>query len=84
MDETVGRGRDETDKERIDRNLLELLNELRVALPGVQVLFAILLVLPFNSGFDRVNGFQEVVYLLTLLWFALPLLPADRGLRSTD
>src|SRR4051794_21072916 len=37
----------ESDKERIDRELIELLNELRVALPGVQVLFAFLLVVPF-------------------------------------
>ena len=42
-------GRDETEEERLDRNLLELLGELRVALPGVQVLFAFLLVVvPFN------------------------------------
>ena len=36
---------DEDDKERVDRELIELLNELRVALPGVQVLFAFLLIL---------------------------------------
>lgn len=61
------RGRNETDKERIDRNLTELLGELRVALPGVQVLFAFLLVLPFNSGFADVTSFQRNVYLFTLL-----------------
>ncbi|MBA2522617.1 MAG: hypothetical protein H0V25_04715 [Solirubrobacterales bacterium] len=60
-------GRNETEKERIDRNLIELLNELRVALPGVQVLFAFLLVLPFNQGFTSVTNFQKVVYLVTLL-----------------
>ena len=60
-------GRNETEKERIDRNLIELLNELRVALPGVQVLFAFLLVLPFNQGFTTVTDFQKVVYLVTLL-----------------
>ena len=59
--------RDETDLERADRNLGELLGELRVALPGVQVLFAFLLVVPFNSGFDRATGFQENLYLVTLL-----------------
>src|SRR3954451_4684869 len=60
-------GRDETEKERIDRNVIELLNELRVALPGVQVLFAFLLVLPFNQGFTSVTNFQKTVYLVTLL-----------------
>lgn len=60
-------GRNETEKERVDRNLLELLNELRVALPGVQVLFAFLLVLPFSSGFADVTRFQRDVYLFTLI-----------------
>ena len=60
-------GRPETKNERADRNLTELLAELRVALPGVQVLFAFLLVVPFNSGFDRVSGFGEGVYFFTLL-----------------
>ena len=40
----------------LDRELIELLNELRVALPGVQVLFAFLLILPFSSGWDQVDG----------------------------
>jgi hypothetical protein len=60
-------GRRETEKERRDRNLLELTSELRVALPGVQVLFAFLLVVPFNSGFDDVSAFQETVYFATLM-----------------
>ena len=64
-------GRNETEKERIDRNLIELLNELRVALPGVQVLFAFLLVLPFSQGFADVTSFQKVVFLVTLLATAL-------------
>lgn len=63
--------RDESELERIDRNMLELLNELRVALPGVQVLFAFLLVLPFNQGFEDVSSFQKNVYLVTLLTTAL-------------
>lgn len=63
--------RDETELERLDRNLLELLNELRVALPGVQVLFAFLLVLPFNSRFSQVTGFQKGVYLFTLIVTAI-------------
>ncbi len=64
-------GRDETELERIDRNMVELLNELRVALPGVQVLFAFLLVLPFNQRFETVTQFQKDVYLVTLLTTAL-------------
>src|SRR3954452_18766272 len=59
--------RGETDLERAGRNLTDLLGELRVALPGVQVLFAFLLVVPFNTGFSRATGFQEKVYLVTLL-----------------
>jgi Family of unknown function (DUF6328) len=60
-------GREETEKERVDRNLLELTGELRVALPGVQVLFAFLLVVPFNARFLEVTDFQQAVYLVTLL-----------------
>ena len=60
-------GRPETDAERVDRNLGELLGELRVALPGVQVLFAFLLVVPFNQRFAEVTPFQEKVYFATLL-----------------
>ncbi len=59
--------RDETPFERADRNLLELLNELRVALPGVQVLFAFLLVVPFNQGFDRMTAFERRLYFGVLL-----------------
>ena len=61
----------ETPKERVDRNLLELTSELRVALPGVQVLFAFLLVVPFNGRFVEVSPFQEKVYLATLLLTAV-------------
>jgi hypothetical protein len=59
--------RDETPSERADRNLAELLQELRVALPGVQVLFAFLLIVPFNQGFTRVTPLQEKVYFGVLL-----------------
>jgi hypothetical protein len=59
--------RDETPFERADRNLAELLGELRVALPGVQVLFAFLLVVPFSEGFARVTEFQQSIYFATLL-----------------
>jgi hypothetical protein len=67
----AGTGRDETEKERLDRNLEELLGELRVALPGVQVLFAFLLVVPFNQGYTRMSEFDKGVYFATLLATAL-------------
>ncbi len=57
---------DETEKERLDRNLMELLGELRIALPGVQVLFAFLLAVPFQVGFQHVTSFQRDVYFFTL------------------
>jgi Family of unknown function (DUF6328) len=60
-------GREETDNERLDRNLGELLGELRVALPGVQVLFAFLLAVPFNTRFADLHPGQERLYLITLL-----------------
>jgi hypothetical protein len=64
-------GRDESEAERLDRNLSELLQELRVALPGVQVLFAFLLAVPFQQNFTKITGFQEKVYFVTLLLTAL-------------
>src|SRR5215211_6163002 len=61
-------GRKETEQERVDRNLQELLGELRVALPGVQVLFAFLLVVPFNQRFPEITSFEKTVYFVTLLF----------------
>jgi hypothetical protein len=63
--------RGETHYERADRNLAELLQELRVALPGVQVLFAFLLTVPFTTRFERVTPAQEKLYFGTLLLTAL-------------
>lgn len=60
-------GREESEAERLDRNLSELLQELRVALPGVQVLFAFLLAVPFQQNFTKITPFQERVYFATLL-----------------
>src|SRR5712691_1183771 len=57
--------RHETELERYDRNLNELLGELRVALPGVQVLFAFLLVAPFNQRFGSVSSFERRLYFAT-------------------
>ena len=70
MDERPS-GRDESEAERLDRNLGELLQELRVALPGVQVLFAFLLAVPFQQGFSKISGFEKDVYFATLLSTAL-------------
>jgi hypothetical protein len=64
-------GRDETEEERLDRNLSELLQELRVALPGVQVLFAFLLAVPFQQGFEDITNFQRDVYFGTLICTAI-------------
>jgi uncharacterized membrane protein YbhN (UPF0104 family) len=63
--------RDDDEQERLNRQLIELLNELRVALPGVQVLFAFLLVVPFQQGFRSVTNFDHYLYLGTLLCAAL-------------
>ncbi len=60
-------GRDETEAERADRNYGELLQELRVAQTGVQILFAFLLTLPFTEAFRRVDGGQRYLYLATML-----------------
>lgn len=62
-----GHHRDETEGERIDRELIELLNELRVIMPGVQVLFGFLLTVPFQQGFAGIDDFQRIVYFATLL-----------------
>jgi hypothetical protein len=64
-------GNRETRKERIDRELIELLNELRVALPGVQFLFAFLLIVPFQQKVDRITEFQRDVYFVALLSAAI-------------
>jgi hypothetical protein len=60
-------GGDESQKQRVDRELIELLNELRVSLPGVQVLFAFLLTVPFSSGFERLTDGQRSWYFATFL-----------------
>jgi hypothetical protein len=61
----------ESEDERLDRELIELLNELRVALPGVQVLFAFLLTVPFTSRFGRVDDLQKDTYLVALVATAI-------------
>ena len=61
----------ETPKQRHDRELIELLNELRVALPGVQVLFAFLLAVPFSRGYAQVTKFEKVAFFVALIATAL-------------
>jgi hypothetical protein len=59
--------RNETEKQRWDRNFADLLQELRVAQTGVQILFAFLLTLPFSNGFPKTSAFQRDVYLVALM-----------------
>jgi hypothetical protein len=62
---------EESKDERLDRELIELLNELRVALPGVQVLFAFLLAVPFSQRFEQLNAVQEDVFFAAFLCTAV-------------
>jgi len=58
---------EETPKERTDRELIELLNELRVVLPGITVLLGFLLAVPFARGWTRVTEFQRDVFIVAFL-----------------
>ena len=62
--------RDESPPERLDRNTVELLNELRVASTGIQVLFAFLLIVPFNTGFSKLSSVDRYIYFATLVCIA--------------
>jgi hypothetical protein len=62
---------DESESERNSRRLLELLQEVRVATAGVQILFGFLLAVPFQQGFERISSFQKHVYLAVLICTAL-------------
>jgi hypothetical protein len=66
-----GNGGREDSKERRDRELIELLNELRVAIPGIQVLFAFLLTMPFTQRFNQVTTLQRTTYFVTFLCTAV-------------
>lgn len=61
----------ESKKEQVDRELIELLNELRVALPGVQFIFGFLLTVPFSQRFAEVDRDQRATYLLILIALTL-------------
>ncbi len=63
--------RDESRPEQLDRNTIELLNELRIGGTGIQVMFAFLLVVPFQHGWSSVDRFERAVYFVTLLLVAL-------------
>jgi hypothetical protein len=63
----TGTGRNETPLERCDRNLVELMQEVRVVQTGVQVLFAFLLTAPLAARFPELSAFQRLDYFATLL-----------------
>jgi len=63
--------RSEDEQKRLDRELIELLNELRVALPGVQVLFAFMLIVPFSQGFASLNSVEKWIYFAAFITSAL-------------
>jgi hypothetical protein len=65
-----GNGNDESRDDRLNRELIELLNELRVALPGVQMLFGFLLAVPFTQKFASITTVQRHVYYATFLFTA--------------
>ncbi len=69
-DETPG-AEHETEKERVDRELIEFLNEVRIVLPGVQVLFAFLLTLPFTGEFGTIDGPERTAYAIAFFSTAL-------------
>ena len=60
-------GKQEDKDERLDRELIELLNELRVVLPGVQVLFAFMLTVPFTNRFSNITNEQRQVFFASFL-----------------
>jgi hypothetical protein len=70
-DPTPDDGRNETEAERLDRNLAELLQELRVAGIGTQVLFGFLLSIPFTTRFASLDDASEVLYTADLVLAAL-------------
>ena len=68
---STANGQPEDPTARHHRQLIELLNELRVGLPGVQVLFAFLLTVPFTQRFGRLDGVQRDIYFLAVLSTAM-------------
>jgi Family of unknown function (DUF6328) len=70
MSQDDGDDRQKEERKR-DRQMIELLNELRVALPGVQIFFAFLLTVPFSQRFTSLTSFQRDVYFCTLMATAI-------------
>jgi len=70
-DDSAPANASEDEKERLDRELEQLLQELRVALPGVQVLFAFLLTVPFTQAFPTLSEFERNGYFFVLMATAL-------------
>lgn len=70
-DESADDGRHESVEEKLDRNWMELLQELRVLQTGVQILAGFLLTLPFQSRFEALDDFQTTLYLVNVVLAAL-------------
>lgn len=77
---------DETPEQRHNRELIELLNELRVLLPGAQVIFAFLLAVPFSDRFSEIGDTDKALYFMTLCSTAIAslLLIAPGALHRID
>lgn len=71
MSERVEGNAGEDRHERTARELIELLQELRIVIPGVQVLFAFLLTVPFSQGFTKLDALLQGVFFATLLCTAV-------------
>jgi Family of unknown function (DUF6328) len=67
MSQRVEENTKEDPEERTARELIELLQELRIVIPGVQILFAFLLTVPFSQGFTKLTTVQQYVFFATLL-----------------
>src|SRR5436309_2379871 len=61
----------ETEAQRADRNFNDLLQELRVAQTGVQILFGFLLTMPLQARFDRLDGYEKTLLVLAVLFLAV-------------
>jgi len=70
-EDSAADGRNESEATRLDRNYGELLQELRVAETGVQILFAFMLSIAFQQRFQTLDDFQRTVYVITLLFCTL-------------
>src|SRR5687768_9454434 len=65
--EDKGPDQQEGNGEKSDKDLNDLLQEIRVLLQGVQVMTAFLVILPFSQGFDKLNEIQKWVYIATFI-----------------